>query len=83
MAFIGEQFECENELTGIVLSVGRTDKLSIWFRHGYESQVGQRIKYDMIKLLGLPQDVKTSISVFFPQNAPSRDTGRDHPKQSQ
>lgn len=66
LAFIGEQFECADELTGIVLSVGRTDKLSIWFRHGYDSRVAQQIKTDMIKILGLPHDVKTSVSVFFP-----------------
>jgi translation initiation factor 4E len=41
LAFIGEQFECADEVTGIALSVGRTDKLSIWFRHGYDSRVSQ------------------------------------------
>ena len=72
LAFIGEQFDLANEITGIVLSVGRTDKLSIWYRHGYDNRVAPQIKADMIRLLGLPQDVKTSVSVFFPQNAPNK-----------
>jgi len=70
MAFIGEQFELPNEITGLVLSVGRIDKLSIWYRHGFENRVAPTIKADMIRLLGLPADVKTSVSVFFPANAP-------------
>lgn len=72
LAFIGEQFACADEVTGIVLSVGRTDKLSIWFRHGFESNVSASIKNDMIRLLGLPRDVKVSVSVFFPQNNPNK-----------
>ena len=76
MAFIGEQFECPNEITGIVLSVGRTDKISIWFRHGYDPQVAPQIKADMIRLLGLPPDVKTNVSVFFPQNNPNQQKQR-------
>ena len=70
LAFIGEQFELDNEITGIVLSVGRIDKLSIWYRHGFDNRVAPQIKSDLIKLLGLPQDIKTSVSVFFPANAP-------------
>ena len=72
LALIGEQFELENEVTGIVLSIGRTDKISVWFRHGYDNRVAPKIKADMIRLLGLPQDVKTSVSIFFPQNAPNK-----------
>ena len=88
MAFIGEQFELDNEITGIVLSIGRIDKLLIWFRHGFDNRVAPQIKADMIRLLGLPQDVKTSVSIFFPQNAPNKrggggqgqeqNTGRDN-----
>ena len=62
----------QDEITGIVLSIGRTDKLSIWFRHGYDNRVAPQIKADMVRLLGLPPDVKTSVSVFFPQNAPAK-----------
>ena len=51
LAFIGEQFECANEITGIVLSVGRTDKISIWFRHGYDNSVAPQIKADLIRML--------------------------------
>ena len=61
----------DNEITGIVLSIGRIDKLSIWYRHGFDNRVAPQIKSDMIRLLGLPHDVKTSVSVFFPQNAPN------------
>jgi len=75
LAFIGEQFELENEITGIVLSIGRIDKLSIWFRHGFDNRVAPQIKADMIRLLGLPADVKTSVSIFFPQNAPNKRGG--------
>ena len=70
LAFIGEQFELADEITGIVLSIGRIDKLSIWYRHGFDNRVAPQIKSDMIRLLGLPPDVKTSVSVFFPQNNP-------------
>ena len=55
-----------DEITGVVLSVGRTDKLSIWFRHGYNKEVAPQIKADMIRLLGLPSDIKTNVSIFFP-----------------
>ena len=72
LAFIGEQFTLPNEITGIVLSVGRTDKISIWYRHGFDNRVAPQIKADMIRLLGLPAEVKTSVSVFFPQNAPGK-----------
>ena len=71
MALIGEQFTLPDEITGVVLSVGRTDKLSLWFRHGFDNRVAPQIKADLIRLLGLPHDVKTSVSVFFPQNAPT------------
>ena len=72
LALIGEQFELENEITGIVLSIGRTDKLSVWFRHGFDNRVAPKIKSDMIKLLGLPSDIKTSVQTFFPANAPGK-----------
>lgn len=80
LAFIGEQFELENEITGIVLSIGRIDKLSIWFRHGFDNRVAPQIKADMIRLLGLPTDVKTSVSIFFPQNAPNKRGGGGPPE---
>ena len=44
--------------------------MSIWYRHGFDNRVAPQIKSDMIRLLGLPPDVKTSVSVFFPQNNP-------------
>ena len=78
LAFIGEQFTLADEITGIVLSVGRTDKLSIWYRHGFDNRVAPQIKADMIRLLGLPSDVKTSVSVFFPQNAGGNKNKRNH-----
>ena len=37
LALIGEQFECANEVTGIVLSTSsHGDKISIWMRHGFD-----------------------------------------------
>ena len=69
LALIGEQFSLADEITGIALSVGRTDKLNIWFRHGYDKDVAPQIKADMIRLLGLPSDIKTNVSVFFPQES--------------
>ena len=59
LAFIGEQFELADEITGIVLSVGGTsDKISIWMRNGNQPQVVQKIQAEMIRVLNLPQDVK-------------------------
>lgn len=37
LGLMGEQFELDEEVTGVVMNVGHsTDKLSVWFRHGLD-----------------------------------------------
>ena len=65
LGFIGEQFEVADEVTGLVLNIGANmDKLSIWIRHGNNNYMFKKIKEDVIKITGLPKDVKTTTQIF-------------------
>ena len=67
MGLVGDQFDCFNEVTGVALSVcDRHDKISIWMRHGHESEIKERVKLDIIRMCELPQDVRLDFLVFFP-----------------
>jgi translation initiation factor 4E len=65
LAFIGEQFECENEITGIVISIRpNADTISIWNRNSRDSIVVERIRQDLIKFMALPNEIKMEYEVF-------------------
>jgi len=67
LGFIGEQFDCCNEVTGVVLSVtDKFDKISLWMRHGNETEIVNRVKQDMVRIMELPLDVRMEFSLFFP-----------------
>ena len=67
LGLIGEQFDCYNEVTGIVLSItDKQDKISIWMRHGNEAEIKERIKSDLIRICELPPDVRLDFCLFFP-----------------
>ena len=68
LGLIGEQFELEDEVTGIVMNVGHSlDKLSVWFRHGNNQEVVGTIRRNLIKILELSSDAKLELGVFFPE----------------
>jgi hypothetical protein len=57
----------EDEVTGIVMNVGHSlDKLSVWFRHGLNSEVVASIRKDIVKILELNSEAKLELGVFFP-----------------
>ena len=55
LAFIGEQFELEKEVTGIVIMTKpNMDTISIWNRNGADYSIRDKIKENLIKCLNLP-----------------------------
>ena len=65
LAFIGEQFDIANEITGVVLQVQEnTDKIGVWMRHGSDPATVQRVKANIMRLLNLPNDVKMNFQLF-------------------
>ncbi len=66
LAMIGEQFDAENEINGIVITIRPNgDTISIWNRNGKDQVVVDRIKHDLIRLLNLPEDIKIEYELFF------------------
>lgn len=79
LAFIGEQFDCCNEVTGLVLSIGdRQDKISIWMRHGLDHDIKDRVKQDLIRLCELPLDIRLDYLTFFPPGKANVTKGEDN-----
>ncbi len=66
MVFIGEQFELENEVTGVVLHMSgfSIDKFQVWFRHGKDEEVKSSVRKDFLKILELPADTQVSFTGF-------------------
>ena len=59
LAMIGEQFEAENEIHGIVITIRPNgDTISIWNKNSRDQGTVDRIKQDLITELNLPEDVK-------------------------
>ena len=71
LAFIGEQFECENEITGIIIqSRPNQDTISIWNRHGHDKVVVEKIRNDLVRILGLSPDIKMDYTEFNTEAKP-------------
>lgn len=65
LAMIGEQFEAENEINGIVITIRQNgDTIAIWIRNGKDQVVVDRIRHDLIRLLNLPDDIKIDYDAF-------------------
>ena len=66
LAMIGEQFELENEINGIVISIKQNgDTIFIWNRNGRDPAIVEKIRVDLIKQLNLPEDIKMEYTPFF------------------
>ncbi|CDW89504.1 eukaryotic translation initiation factor 4e type 2 [Stylonychia lemnae] len=72
LAMIGEQFECENEIHGIVIVIKPSgDTIAIWNKNSRDQQIVDQIKQDLIRTLNLPEDVKMDYEQFFPDQKPA------------
>lgn len=59
LAMIGEQFELENEIHGIVIVLKPNgDTIAVWNKNSRDQTVVDQIKADLIRVLNLPEDVK-------------------------
>ena len=68
---IGEQFEPENEIHGIVISVRPNgDTISIWHKNSRNPAHVESIRQNLIDLLSLPDDIKLDYAEFFPDKNP-------------
>lgn len=66
LAMIGEQFEGEKDINGIVISIRPTgDALSVWIRNGRDAANVERVRNDLIRVIGLPDDIKMDFEPFF------------------
>lgn len=67
LAMIGEQFECENEIHGIVIVIKpNLDTIAVWTKNSRDPAIVEQIRLDLIKTLNLPDDVKMEYEQFFP-----------------
>ena len=67
LALIGEQFEYENEIHGIVIiTKPYFDSISVWNKNSKNPDIVDSIKNDLIRVLSLPEDVKMDYQQFFP-----------------
>ena len=67
LAMIGEQFEYENEIHGIVIvTKPNFDTISVWNKNSRDTAIVDSIKQDLIRCLSLPEDVKMDYEQFFP-----------------
>lgn len=59
LAMIGEQFEVENEVHGIVVSTRPNgDIISLWHKNSRDPAIVESLRVNMIELLNLPDDIK-------------------------
>lgn len=64
---IGEQFEVENEITGVILNIKpQFDAFQIWHKNGKDVNVREKIKSDLIKVLGLSSNIELDYAEFYP-----------------
>jgi len=69
LAMIGEQFDYENEIHGIVIvTKPNFDSISVWNKNSRDNNMVESIKSDLIRALNLPDDVKMDYQQFFPEN---------------
>lgn len=67
LALIGEQFEKENEIHGIVIiAKPQGDTIAVWNKNSRDQATIDSIKADLIRLLSLPEDVKMDYEQFHP-----------------
>jgi hypothetical protein len=75
LAWIGEQFEYENEITGVAIKiVPNHDIISVWNRTGKDHAVRESIKQDLIKFLSFPGDIKMEYNEFSPSEEKASDS---------
>ena len=68
LAFIGEQFEVENEITGIIISVKQNyDSIQLWNRNSRDRNIVESIKNDLYKVLSLGPEIKVDYAEFYPE----------------
>ena len=66
LAMIGEQFECEHEINGVVISIrGNGDTISIWNKNGRDTATVDKIRADLVRVLNLSDDIKIDYEPFF------------------
>lgn len=52
LAMIGEQFRCENEVCGLVISLRNyQDTISVWTKHSKDAEKVQMVKEDIEKFI--------------------------------
>lgn len=65
LALIGEQFEAENEVLGLVISIKPNfDAISIWNKSGKDQAKIDTIKKDLERILDLKEDIKLEYENF-------------------
>ena len=62
---IGDQFQSQNEINGIVISIrNNQDTMSIWNKNGRDTETVNSIKQDIIKILGIPNHAQMNYEQF-------------------
>jgi translation initiation factor 4E len=70
LGLVGEQFELDNEVTGIRIVVQAQgdnrdiDKFEVWFRHGKDEDVKAQVRKDFLRIIELPSDTQLSFTSF-------------------
>lgn len=67
LGMIGEQFEAENEVHGIVITVRPNgDTISLWNKTSRNPKIVESLRRDMVRLMNLPDDITLDYKPFFP-----------------
>lgn len=71
LGLIGEQFELANEVTGVLVhsAVQDINKFQVWFRHGRNDEVIQKVRQDFLKIIDLSPETQVSYTAFNSDSA--------------
>ena len=68
LAMIGEQFEAEDDIHGLVITVRPNgDTISLWNKNSRDSKVVESIRRDMVKFMSLSDEISLEYKQFFPE----------------
>lgn len=66
LGMIGEQFDAENEIHGVIVSVRHNlDTISVWIKNGRDQSNVQKIKQDIMRICSLSDEIKVDFESFF------------------
>jgi len=65
IAMIGEQFRCESEINGLVISLRpNSDTISLWIRSAKDAQKVQMVKEDIENFIKIEEGMRLDFEIF-------------------